>query len=126
MHYQDDTKTDPEMLSTQEGIDMLAMKKQEEKERRRDTRRPFSRYVLYVTAGGMHQGDLIDYSTSGLYIKTRHAPKLGTFLTVALPYAEGEHEKRKAMVVRVDSDGFAVEFFKDPDSKVYRTDIMSM
>ena len=105
---------------------MFAMKKQEETERRRDTRHPFSRYVLYVNADGMHQGDLIDYSNSGLYIKTRNAPELGTFLTVALPYDEGACEKRKAMVVRVDSDGFGVEFFKDPDSKVYRTDIMSI
>ena len=105
---------------------MFALKKQEETERRRDTRHPFSRYVLYVTPDGMHQGDLIDYSTSGLYIKSRNAPDLGTFLTVALPYVESAHEKRKAMVVRVDSEGFGVEFFKDPDSKVFRTDFMKI
>ena len=103
---------------------MLSLKKQKGKERRRDTRHPFSRYVLYVTDKGMQQGDLMDYSTSGLYIKTRQIPDLGARLTVALPYAEDEQEKRKAMVVRVDDDGFAAEFFKDPESVVFRTDLL--
>ena len=102
---------------------MHALKKQAEKDKRRYTRHEFPRYVLYSTPEGLRQGDLVDYSFSGLYIKTRHIPALGTTVTVALPYSEG-NDKRQGMVVRTDDNGFAVEFFSDPESIVYRTDLL--
>ena len=103
---------------------MHALKKQAEKDKRRNSRREFPRYVLYSTPEGLKQGDLVDYSYSGVYIKTRNKPALGTTLTVALPYSKDPNEKREGMVVRIDDKGFAVEFFDDPKAIIYRTDII--
>ena len=103
---------------------MRASQKQEDLEKRKDNRYPFSRYVLYVTEKGLNQGDLVDYSYGGVYIRTRRIPNLGSTLIVAPPYSKDQNEKRKGMVVRTDDKGFAVEFFKDPETILFRTDLM--
>jgi hypothetical protein len=92
--------------------------------KRKDNRYSFSRYVLYVTEKGVNQGNLVDYSNGGVYITTQRTPNLGSTLIVAPPYSKDKNEKRKGMGVRTDDKGFAVEFFKDPETILFRTDLM--
>lgn len=89
-------------------------------DRRKDPRYPFSRYVFFATRNRLFEGDLVNYSRSGLHIQSPDIPPLGEVVTVALPYSESSNDKRKGQVVWRNEEGFGVEFFKDPRKRKMR------
>ena len=89
-------------------------------DRRRDPRYPFSRYVFFATRAHLYEGDLVNYSRSGLYIQSPEIPPVGEVITVALPYSKDKNAKRRAQIVWRNLEGFGVEFFKDPRKRVMR------
>ena len=101
---------------------MHALARQEDWDRRSETRYPYSRYVLYATKNRLYQGDLKDYSLSGLFITTDDVLPVGEIITVALPYTNDRNVKRKGQIVRANNDGFGVEFFKNPLERIMRID----
>jgi len=105
---------------------MISAVKMEKDERRKAPRYMFSRYIFYATENSFHEGELKDYSHSGLFIKTSYPLPVGEVVTVALPYSDDLNDKRKAQVVWRNDEGFGVEFFKNIDDRVTRADIISM
>ena len=89
-------------------------------ERRKEPRVPFSRYVFFATPERLYEGDLVNYSRSGMYIESPVIPPVGEVITVALPYSESKNDKRKGQIVWSGRQGFGVEFFKDPRKRVMR------
>ncbi len=102
---------------------MHALARQENQDRRRETRYPYSRYVLYATKNRLYQGELKDYSLSGLFIMTGDVLPVGAIITVALPYSKSRNDKRKGQIVRSNIDGFGVEFFRNLEERVMRKDL---
>lgn len=100
--------------------------KMEKHERRKDPRHDFNRYIFYATENSFHEGKLKDYSISGLFIKASSPLPVGEVITVALPYTEDDNYKRRGQVVRQNDEGFGVEFFQDPNEKVFRSDVISL
>ena len=102
---------------------MYALAREEINDRRREIRYQYSRYVLYATKNRLYQGELRDYSLSGLFIMTNDKLPVGEIITVALPYSTNRNDKRKGQIVRSDIDGFGVEFFSNPEERIMRKDL---
>ena len=81
-------------------------------EKRDDPRIEFSGHIFFISDDGFYEGDLTNYSEHGLFIKTSNILPVGSVITIALPYLDG-HVKRQGQVVRVNADGFGIEFFKE-------------
>ena len=81
-------------------------------EKRDDPRIEYSGHIFFISDGGFYEGDLTNYSEHGLFIETSKILPVGTVITIALPYLDG-HVKRQGQVVRVNTDGFGIEFFRE-------------
>ena len=93
-------------------------------ERRKDTRYHFFRYIFFATPSHLYQGDLLNYSRGGIFIRSSEIPPLGEVITVALPYSKEKNDKRKGQIVWQNRDGFGLEFFKDPRKRVMRSHLL--
>lgn len=100
---------------------MLPQRYRADRDRRKDPRHPFSRYIFFATPSHLYEGDLLNYSRGGIYIRSPEIPPVGEVITVALPYSEDKNDKRKGQIVWQNRDGFGVEFFKDPRKRVMRS-----
>ena len=89
---------------------MVVTKK--DRENRIDKRIPFSGHIFFSTKSGFFEGELKNYSTHGLFIKTHEDLTLGEFITVALPYAEKKQIKCKAQILWRNSEGYGIELAK--------------
>ena len=78
------------------------------------------RYILFATRARLYEGDLVNYSRSGLFIQTPDDLPVGEIIIVALPYIKKKNHKRKAQIIWRNQEGFGVEFFKDPRKRVTR------
>lgn len=81
-------------------------------EKRDGSRREYSGHIFFITKDGFYEGDLTNYSENGLFIRTSKIPRVGSVITIALPYLDG-HVKRKGQVVRTSKNGFGVELFRE-------------
>ena len=81
-------------------------------EKRDGPRREYSGHIFFITKDGFYEGDLTNYSEHGLFIRTSKIPRVGSVITIALPYLDG-HVKRKGQVVRTNKNGFGVELFRE-------------
>ena len=81
-------------------------------EKRDDPRIKYFGHIFFSNADGFYEGDLINYSEHGLFIKTPNILQVGSVITIALPYLDG-HVKRQGQVVRTTNDGFGIELFKE-------------
>ena len=79
-------------------------------EKRLAKRIPYSGSIFFTTERGFIEGELKNYSTNGLFIKTEEDLTLGEFITVAPPYAKDKLIKLKAQIIRRKRDGYGVEF----------------
>jgi hypothetical protein len=95
-------------------LNMETSNKEKKSEKRYEPRIEYSGSVFFSTKAGFYEGDLENYSESGLYIRTSHLLPLGSVITIALPYSDG-HVKRQGQVMRADKDGFGIELFKEED-----------
>ena len=91
---------------------MATYDKNNSSEKRDDQRIGYSGHIFFTTKDGFYEGELQNYSTHGLFIKTFNIPPVGSVITIALPYLEGL-VKRQGHVVRANKIGFGVELFRD-------------
>ena len=91
---------------------MKTSNKDNHSEKREDPRIEYSGHIFFISDDGFYEGDLINYSEHGLFIKTSKILPLGSVITLALPYLDG-HVKRQGQVVRANKDGFGIELFKE-------------
>ena len=78
-------------------------------ERRKYPRYPYSRYIFFATQRRFFEGELLNYSDKGLFIKSHVLLPVGERITVALPYSEDKNDKRKAKIVWSNEEGFGAE-----------------
>ena len=83
------------------------------RENRIDKRIPYSGHILCSTKSGFFEGELINYSRYGLFIKTHEDLTLGEFITVALPYVEDEQIKFQGQILWRNSEGYGVELERE-------------
>jgi len=85
------------------------------REKRIDERIPYSGYILFSTKSGFFEGELMNYSTHGLFIKTDEDLTLGEFITVALPYLEDKLMKFQGQILWRNNEGYGVELVRTRD-----------
>ncbi len=83
-----------------------------DRENRIDKRIPFSGHIFFSTKSGFFEGELKNYSTHGLFIKTHEDLTLGEFITVALPYVEDKQLKFQGQILWRNSEGYGIELIK--------------
>ena len=81
-------------------------------ERRFDDRKRYFGKVFFATRSRLYEGDLINYSKAGLFIKSHALLTVGNEIIVAPPYSEEENDKRKGRIVRCTGEGFGIELLK--------------
>ena len=82
--------------------------------RRRFERKRYSADIIFSASGGSFAGTLKDISIGGAYVYTMNVGEVrkGDKVTLNIPYTSGDGGiKRRAKVVWVSGDGFAVEFY---------------
>lgn len=108
--------------SAQKKTTPCTVESKDQPERRRNPRHEYNRYIFCATDSLFFQGELLDYSRSGVFIKTNKPLPVGTIVTLALPYLEDKNNKCKGQVIRKTPEGVGVELFLDPAEKVTRLD----
>ena len=91
---------------------MKISNKEKNSEKRDDPRIEYSGNIFFISKDVFYEGDLINYSEHGLFIRTSYILPVGSIVTLALPYLDG-HVKRRGQVVRANRKGFGVELFKE-------------
>jgi hypothetical protein len=79
-------------------------------ERRSENRYPYEGPVFFATYSSFHAGELLNYSNSGLFIKSEALLPVGELITVAVPYLVTSNHKRKAVVIWSEKDAIGVQF----------------
>ena len=82
------------------------------RENRIDKRIPYSGHIFFSTNSGVFEGELKNYSTHGLFIKTDKYLAPGEIITVALPYVEGKQIKYQGHILWRNSEGYGVELVR--------------
>jgi len=83
------------------------------RENRIDERIPYSGHIFFSTESGFFEGELKNYSTHGLFIKTRQNLSVGEFITVALPYVEDEQIKYQGQILWRNREGYGIELVRE-------------
>lgn len=73
----------------------------------------YSGHIFFSARNGFFEGELDNYSTYGLFIKTHEVLKLGEFITVALPYVESKQIKLRGQILWRNSEGYGIEFVRE-------------
>ena len=81
-------------------------------EKRTAIRIPYSGHIFFTTKSGLYEGEIKNYSKTGLFIKTQEDLALGDFITVALPYIEGKQIKFQAQILWRNTEGYGVELVR--------------
>jgi len=78
-----------------------------------DERILYSGHIFFSTESGFFEGELKNYSTHGLFIKTQQNLSMGEFITVALPYVEVEQIKFQGQILWRNSEGYGIELVRE-------------
>lgn len=81
-------------------------------EKRIKGRKSYTGHILFAAKNGFHEGRLKNYSSSGLFIKTRASLSIGEIITIALPYLKAKQAKLKGEVLWSNREGVGIELFK--------------
>ena len=79
------------------------------KELRKAQRIPFEGSIFYSTELQLYEGEVKNYSTSGLFVKTRDKYSVGQTLNLALPYSKAKDSKRLGAVIWQSTEGIGIE-----------------
>lgn len=79
-------------------------------ERRKEPRHTYSGTIFFATRKRLYEGELINHSLNGLFIKTKDFLTEGESVTVALPYSNAQNEKLTATIIWCDGKGIGVRF----------------
>jgi len=81
-------------------------------ERRLDDRQEYFGKIFFATKRRLYEGDLLNFSNKGLFIKSHVLLPVGKIITVAPPYTNAKDDKRRGRIVRCDGKGFGVKFIR--------------
>jgi hypothetical protein len=82
--------------------------------RRRYERKRYSTDIIFSVKGKAFAGTLKDISIGGAFVITLSVNQVskGDVITISIPYTSGKGNiKRRAKVIWIGGEGFAVEFF---------------
>ena len=77
---------------------------------RKHTRRPYDKFTLFTTQNGIFEGSIKNISSSGVFIMSKSALKVGQTLTLVLPFKNGKDVKVKGQIVWTNAEGFGIKF----------------
>ncbi len=80
-----------------------------EKELRREPRKYFNGTIFYSTKEQLYEGEVKNYSSAGIFVKTSGKFFVGQWLNLALPYLEEKSTKRLGEVVWQNTEGIGIE-----------------
>ena len=81
--------------------------------RRKENRFSFSGFVLFATNNRLYEGEIENYSKTGLSIKNENFFQNGQKVTVAIPYSTTNNDKRTAEIVWSNRYGFGLKLIND-------------
>ena len=79
------------------------------KELRKEQRIPFEGSIFYANERQLYEGVVKNYSTSGLFVKTKDNYSVGETLNFALPYLKAKNSKRLGAVIWQNTEGIGIE-----------------
>jgi len=79
------------------------------KELRKEPRKFFNGTIFYSTEKQLYEGEVKNYSSDGIFVKTRGKFFVGQWLNLALPYSEEKNTKRLGAVVWQNTEGIGIE-----------------
>jgi len=79
------------------------------KELRKEPRKHFEGPIFYATDDQLYEGEVKNYSVSGIFVKTRGNFFVGQWLNLALPFSKENNSKRLGSVVWKNIEGIGVE-----------------
>ncbi len=85
------------------------------KEFRKEQRIPFEGSIFYSTELQLYEGEVKNYSTSGIFVETRDKFFVGETLNLALPYSKAKDSKRLGAVIWQNTEGIGVELNVERD-----------
>ena len=85
------------------------------KELRKEPRKHFIGSIFYATEQQLYEGEVKNYSASGIFVKTRGKFFVGQTLNLALPYLKEKDSKRLGAVIWKNTDGIGVELNVERD-----------
>jgi hypothetical protein len=87
-------------------------------EKRIAPRQKYSGPILFATTEGLCEGELKNFSSHGLFIKTRKPLPVGKVVTFAIPYSKNINHKRKGVVVWCKEKGSGVTLLEESNYKL--------
>jgi Tfp pilus assembly protein PilZ len=82
------------------------------KEMRKEPRKFFNGSIFYATQQQLYEGEVKNYSSSGIFVKTRGRFFVGQELNLALPYSKEKDTKRAGKVIWQNTEGIGVKLTK--------------
>ncbi|MBT8358902.1 MAG: PilZ domain-containing protein [Desulfobacterales bacterium] len=79
------------------------------KELRKEPRKFFNGTIFYATEQQLYEGEVKNYSSSGVFVKTRGKFFVGQMLNLALPYSNTKNTKRPGQVIWQNTEGIGVK-----------------
>lgn len=79
------------------------------KELRKEPRKHFKGSIFYASEHQLYEGEVKNYSASGIFVKTRGKFFVGQALNLALPYSKAKKSKRLGEVVWQNREGVGVK-----------------
>ena len=79
------------------------------KELRKEPRKHFIGSIFYATEQQLYEGEVKNYSASGVFVKTRGKFFVGQALNMALPYSKEKNSKRLGKVAWQNTEGIGVK-----------------
>jgi Tfp pilus assembly protein PilZ len=81
----------------------------EKKELRKEPRKHFEGSIFYATEDQLYEGEVKNYSVSGVFVKTSGKFFIGQWLNLALPYLKEKNSKCLGAIVWKNIEGIGVE-----------------
>ena len=76
---------------------------------RKEPRNPYSGSISFIYKKNLYPGELVNYSQSGLYLKTSIFFDKGEVITVTLPASKYKVSKQKGLIVWCNAQGCGVQ-----------------
>jgi len=83
------------------------------KELRKEPRKYFKGPIFYATEDQLYEGEVKNYSVSGIFVETRDKFFVGQTLNLALPFSKEKDSKRLGSVIWQSPEGIGIELNKE-------------
>ena len=103
----------PRAVSIRQSAEIIErrLRRAQNQQTRRYARTPCSEDTYFAANRQLFEGRIKNLSSGGTYIQSKTQFFVGQDIVVAGPFAEDQSEiKRRGKIVRLDANGFAVEF----------------